>query len=396
MKRSNEYMLCELAGLPYLLPFGQGIADHRRGIRINPTGAYLWELLKCHRSEETLLSLCAAHFHAQEDELPGLSRDIRQFLAILDSYGMIQRELSDIGPKDSHPWGYVEIGGLVLELKGPHTAFSQQFSSFAVKEPSCVHQTVTVLDRRPPQRANGQVLLRNEELILMENQEEYILLFPSFHQLWEGRLTKDGSLFTFFCRPPHTEEFRENLFHAVRLGFLYLAQRHHMAVIHSASLLYRGRAWLFSGPSGAGKSTHTELWHKLFDTPLLNGDLNLLAPRKGTATVLGLPWCGTSGISQNCSFPLGGIILLKQADTNRVETLSPDQKQLLVLQRLISPSWTPGQQQENLTLSGSIASSGLVCRLYCTREAQAADTMRHAIDCYLESGQIPRSSNSES
>ena len=35
MKQSADYILHYLNGIPYLLPFGQGIADMRRGVRIN-------------------------------------------------------------------------------------------------------------------------------------------------------------------------------------------------------------------------------------------------------------------------------------------------------------------------------------------------------------------------
>ena len=71
-----------------------------------------------------------------------------------------------------------------------------------------------------------------------------------------------------------TEEEQDSLFLAIRPVFLFLAQKKGMFVLHSASLLYLEKAWLFSGPSGMGKSTHTALWKKLFDTPFLNGDLN--------------------------------------------------------------------------------------------------------------------------
>ena len=59
--------------------------------------------------------------------------------------------------------------------------------------------------------------------------------------------------------------------------FLFAAQKHGKFAIHSASILYKEKAWLFSGHSGMGKSTHTQMWHDLLQTPYLNGDLNLLA-----------------------------------------------------------------------------------------------------------------------
>lgn len=59
-----------------------------------------------------------------------------------------------------------------------------------------------------------------------------------------------------------------------------------------------------------GKSTHTALWHELFGTPYLNGDLNLLGFEDGHITVYGIPWCGTSEIFTTEQYELGGIVLL--------------------------------------------------------------------------------------
>lgn len=95
-----------------------------------------------------------------------------------------------------------------------------------------------------------------------------------------------------------------------------------------------------SGPSGAGKSTHTALWNRLFETPLLNGDLNLIGIADGAPFVYGLPWCGTSGIYTPKTCPLGGITLLKRAASDSDNPMTEDEQQLSVMHRLISPSWT--------------------------------------------------------
>lgn len=383
MKRSKDYMLCHISGIPYLLPFGQGIADHRRGIKINETGVYLWELLKRDCTEDMLVSKCASHFHADSALLPGLRKDIQQFLNILQAHGIVE---SSQAKPDSPVSFYrqIKIGGLLLELSGPASAFSDFFLPFAVQKCENVHQRIRVLCRMPAKHPNGAVLLRSSDLVVMEGEAEYIFLFPALRHIWEARMTRDGSLMTFYCRPPFTDAFRENLFHAIRLGFLYLSQRHHMAVIHSASLLYQGRAWLFAAPSGTGKSTHTGLWNQVLQAPLINGDLNLLAMDGETPFVHGLPWCGTSGISNTGSYPLGGIILLRQAEKNYVEALSEDRKQLLVMQRFISPAWSKKQQEANLSFAGRLLPHIFICRLHCTKEVSAVYVIKQAIDSYLE------------
>jgi len=382
MKRNSLFMLYEIAGVPYLLPYGQKIADHQKGIQINSTGVFLWKLLGVERTEPELTRLCAAHYQASEQELPCLEQDIRRFLNTLKSYGMV-----DIIPPEALPTAalhqILSIGGLNLALTGPAEAFSEAFSAFRSQLSSEIHQTVTVLMHAPHQHPNGEILLRNAELMVMDAVDRYILLFPACQQIYEAQLTKDGSRVTFYCQPPCTEEFREYLFHAIRLPFLYLAQMHDMVVIHSASLLYQDRAWLFSGHSGAGKSTHTGLWEKALQTPLLNGDLNLLKVQDGHAMVLGLPWCGTSGIFTTESYPLGGIVLLKKAERDYIEDLSLDKQQLLVTQRFISPAWTTELFKKNLQLAADIVKNIMVCRLHCTKEESAVETMKTAIDNYL-------------
>ena len=173
----------------------------------------------------------------------------------------------------------------------------------------------------------------------------------------------------------------ENLFHAIRLFFLFTAQRNGLFAIHSASVLYQGKAWLFSGHSGMGKSTHTALWHELFDTPYLNGDLNLLGLKEDHIIVYGIPWCGTSGIFTAETYELGGIVLLgRDLQTDYLEELNPSEKVLRVMQRMISPAWTERQLSENLFFAGEIADRVPVLHLLCTKNASAACVMKNAID----------------
>ncbi|MCM1304142.1 MAG: PqqD family protein [Lachnospiraceae bacterium] len=435
MRRSNDFSLFYIADVPYLLPFGQGIADLRRGIQINDTGAYLWTLLAEERSEDELLSLCTAHYETPDPQLPQLKADLRQFLHMLEIFGMLDRSddlarsnaksdpsshdtgnipLSDTDNAPVSPDGtgaqgssgtapvhtaavrrYLSIGGLTLLLRGSAEAFSQEFDAFDIfPEPDpagipasgdAVHvdQTVIVTELAPEVRPESKILLQNHELTVMESDLQYIFLFPAAPGIREARLTKDGTDARYHCCPPYTESLRHDLFHAIRLSFLYLAQLHDMVVLHSASLLYRDRAWLFSGHSGAGKSTHTNLWKELYDVALINGDLNLLSMDNGQPLVHGLPWCGTSGIADTHSYPLGGIFFVKKAPQNHIDTLDASRAQLLVAQRLISPSWTEALLQKNLCLVAELAPHILICRLHCTKGPEAAKTAKQAIDDYL-------------
>ena len=100
------------------------------------------------------------------------------------------------------------------------------------------------------------------------------------------------------------------------------------------------------------------LWKKLFDTPFLNGDLNLIGKEGDQFVVYGIPWCGTSEIFT-------------------VE--KKEQKTLRVMQRMISPPWTAGLMKKNLAFAEEIANEKPVYFLRCTKNDTAAEVMHHRI-----------------
>ncbi len=383
MKKNDSFSLTEIAGVPYLLPFGQMIADQKRGIRLNETGIFLWKLLEQERSLDELIRLCATSYEVTAaDELQELSADISAFVSDLARRGIVTNKENTAFQLPCEKT--LCIGGLNIKLSGPAEVFSPGFDPYCTDSCDKIHMSIEILYGSPRIKQNGTILLRNEEFVVIDNADEYILLFPMTPQLREAHLSKDASCAQFYCIPPYTDEFRENLFHAIRMVYLYLAQKHNMMVIHSASLLYQGKAWLFSGPSGTGKSTHTNLWNQLFDTPILNGDLNLLSIGNGQPVIHGLPWCGTSGISDTGTYPLGGITILKKAPGDTVEELSADRKQLSVMNRFISPCWNRDMLAQNLSFAQSLAEHILICRLHCTKEDSAAYTMKDYIDSYIK------------
>ncbi len=410
MRHSKFFLLREIGGEPYLMPWGQPAADQRRGMKLNKTGAWLWRLLDTERTEEELLALLSSRHAAASDELPILEKDLSQFLQSLRFYGMLEDAPSHSGQavlppltplqknipasgqafaasKDSRR--LLRIGGLKLLLAGPREIIPDEFSPFEIENAGtgeAIHQTLRIHRAPPPRSAAETPLLDNQNLVIYEGDTYYRLLFPSMTHVEELLLSKDASWADVYCIPTGEEcgPLKEDLFHAIRFAFLYLALKHHMTVIHSASLLYRGRAWLFSGRSGTGKSTHTNLWHELLQVPLLNGDLNLLAFQNGRPVVHGLPWCGTSAISVCGTYPLGGILLLKQDRTDFMEALSPDAGQLLVLQRLISPLWTPDQLDSCIDFVGELSRHIYIGRLHCTKNHSAVETARREIDRYCQ------------
>lgn len=390
MRQNPQYIFRYLFNIPYLLPIGQSIADFRRGLKLNDTGVYVWQLLEQELSREQIIKNCAAHYEIPEDALSDFERDMHQFLTALTARGVLLDTVTYASPiTEKH---YLRIADLTLCLEGDKESFPSQFAAFRIDQPAHVDQLVRILTDKPIYKESGKLLLRNEELMVLETFDGYTLLFPTFPRIGELQISKDGAKVTVYCNPasptadPSTAqtELCEMLFHALRPAFLYLALKHHKTAIHSASILYRERAWIFSGPSGTGKSTHTNLWKEILSVPVLNGDLNLLSMSKDSPMIHGIPWCGTSGISTTASHPLGGIVLLQQHPTNQVVPLSEDTKRLLILQRLISPNWTETLYDESISIVNALVPDLLVCRLQCRPDAEAVETVKAEIDRFLD------------
>lgn len=382
MKQNPNYILKYLKGVPYLLPYGQMIADHYRGTKINSTGVYLWELLEKDLTLEEVLTSAYAYFEPNPDDKSTFDRDITDFLNTLLSWRILLENAEK--PEDTEDKKYLTIAGLHMKLAGFGAYLPAELSDFLTDAPARADMTIQLHAGMPTYNQNGRVLIRNPELHVMELSDKYILRLPQSPEILEMHIQKDGTHTAIYSMPVATLEYKEKLFHALRLPFLYLAQLHGMTAIHSASILYENRAWLFSAPSGTGKSTHADLWHQYADAWIINGDLNLLALDNDMPVIHGIPWCGTSGIYDTGTYALGGIILLRQAPDDSIRALPPDEQQLLISQRFISPSWTAELFTKNLMLAEQIADKSLICRLYCTKEKSAWETMKNRIDKYLE------------
>lgn len=72
------------------------------------------------------------------------------------------------------------------------------------------------------------------------------------------------------------------------------------------------------GKSGTGKSTHSLLWMKYIQgTELLNDDNPTLRIVDGKVYAYGTPWSGKTPCYKSLSYPVGGMVRLKQAPVNR-------------------------------------------------------------------------------
>ncbi len=100
-------------------------------------------------------------------------------------------------------------------------------------------------------------------------------------------------------------------------------------LIHAASAVRHGRAFIFAGESGAGKTTLSQLAPP--DVTILTDEISYIKPAAGDSTAANLPRFEAFGtpfagelarIGQKTRAPLAELFILKQGAENRIELIS--------------------------------------------------------------------------
>jgi hypothetical protein len=94
-------------------------------------------------------------------------------------------------------------------------------------------------------------------------------------------------------------------------------------IVHAASLVRNGRAYLFCGRSGSGKTTLARL---STDATLLSDELSIVEISDGRVRCHGTPfWGELARAGDDTSAPLGGIYFLHHGPRHVLETVTPRQ-----------------------------------------------------------------------
>lgn len=168
------------------------------------------------------------------------------------------------------------------------------------------------------------------------------------------------------------------LFRGMGLEFLMALNRR--VILHSSYIAWKGKGIVFSAPSGTGKSTQAELWRKHRPgTEIINGDRSILTCERGIPEVYGLPLCGSSGIAVNKSFPLGAVVVLRQAKTNTVRRVGVREAVSLIYSECGLSLWDRDAAANVLDVVSEIAESVPVYCLSCLPHSSAVDVMERAL-----------------
>jgi hypothetical protein len=201
----------------------------------------------------------------------------------------------------------IEIGGMTIALHTLDPSFrgliQDRYAGF-VGDSTNSHFIfdIDLCEPSQPCEAAADLLVRMEK-------GEWLLQRGDFRARWNpsaghGRIRQTRSPYAIDCvlRIVHT------LILARQGGFL----------VHAASAIRGGRAFLFSGVSGAGKTTISRLAPP--DATLLTDEISYVRREGNCYLACGTPFAGElARLGENQSAPIGALFLLEKGLENKIE-----------------------------------------------------------------------------
>ncbi len=170
-----------------------------------------------------------------------------------------------------------------------------------------------------------------------------------------------------------------DLWYYIHLEELLL--RGNALILHSASIIYKGKAILFTAPSGTGKSTQTDLWHRYrHEVVHLNGDRTLLQWTADGWYACGYPTCGSSMRCEQTAVLIHGIAIVHRSILDEVVEISPLNRIMTVYSQCLVPNGSDTYVNFAMNLVEQLIASEKVVQLNCTMKESAVN----ALEKYLE------------
>jgi hypothetical protein len=201
----------------------------------------------------------------------------------------------------------VEIGGIPISLCTDSESFRnllcQRYSGF-LRSSSTEYELAFELEDR------GTV--SDDDVRVGREGRQWRIERGDFHARWDpdsgrGRVRQTSNPYSL----DSVLRILHSLILAERGGFL----------LHAASAICDGRAYLFSGVSGAGKTTITRLAPPGIN--LLTDEISYVRPGPGGYWAYGTPFAGELARNgENCAAPVSAVFFLEQGPENRIDEIS--------------------------------------------------------------------------
>ncbi len=153
----------------------------------------------------------------------------------------------------------------------------------------------------------------DEEVRVARQGDDWTLQRGDFRATWNARAAR-GKVFQ--AKNPYAIDSVLRIVHtlilAPRGGFL----------VHAASAIRNGRAFVFAGVSGAGKTTISRLAPP--DAQLLSDEVSYIRCDDGAYSACGTPFAGElARVGENCSAPIETLFLLEKSAETRIDAVDP-------------------------------------------------------------------------
>lgn len=274
---------------------------------------------------------------------------------------------------------FYKIAGLGLELDCDVEMIPRYFDSFEDETVKHLEDTVRiklVYDITPPEYDMTKEVIRNRDVVVYDENDSYVIEYRLTGSLYYGRFNKDKPEAIMYCKYKLWASDHPMLGMLRDIFFFYL-QKKDVLVVHSASIQYDSKAYLFSGKSGAGKSTHAKLWKEYnSDVTDINGDVCAIYFADDKLMVQGLPWHGTSYIFGNVKAPLGAVMYIEQSSENLVEQMSKSRGTIELISRSLYPSWTKEQVLRTVEIANRFGNFIEYATLKCDISRGAYETCK--------------------
>jgi hypothetical protein len=212
----------------------------------------------------------------------------------------------------------IEIGNTAIALDTADAAFrhllEERYAPF-LNSSRNVHSQITIHLIENPNQGDLTTAEPDEDLQVKMDGGRWILKRGDFRAEWNPATGVGGIR---QALNPYSVDTVLRIVHSLILaqegGFL----------LHAASAVKGGSAFLFSGVSGAGKTTISRLAPS--DVILLTDEISYIKPEGGTYRAFGTPFAGElAKLGENISAPVSTVFLLEKGPENKIEAVPPDE-----------------------------------------------------------------------
>lgn len=281
---------------------------------------------------------------------------------------------------------FYSIAGKILAIQSELPYYYSNLEDFSV-DTSIANLTITLDYNTTIIEPNTEPIIHSSYLVVYKENHTYQLFYPEQNFILGASYNCATQTGTIYISDNKNQEstipnltLDDYIFFSIRDLFLIFMQQEQMLAIHSSSIIYKDKAYLFSACSGTGKTTHTNMWVNTYGVEILDGDITAITIEDNIAYAYGLPWCGTSNRYLNKKVPLGAVIFLQQSCHNIVTTLTPFESILRLTARCFTPTWTKEQAQINLDLSERFIKLIPCFFLGCLPNEDAMNLVKEKID----------------